>query len=100
MSVAHCVGGQGGEIALHLAIPLHPRDGAPPPGLHVAQRRLVLPAPARNLVAEVTVLSLDDLVRVLAEQGEVTRSSELAAGHRLHRISPFVVLVVEVRLSY
>src|SRR5258706_15683997 len=95
MSVAHGIARQGGEVALHLAVPLHARDRAPPPTLHVAQRRLVVAAPGRNCLAEVTVLGFDDFVRVLADEGELTRSSELAAGHRLHGMSPWLWLHIE-----
>src|SRR6476659_3955397 len=92
MSVTHGLARQGGEVALHLAVPFHARDRAPPPSFHVAQRRLVITSPIRDRVAEVTVLGFDDLVRVLADEGELTRSSELAAGHRLHDSVSLVVI--------
>jgi hypothetical protein len=44
----------------------------------------VLGAPGGDGLAEVTVLVLDDLVRVVTDVGELARSSQLVAGHRLH----------------
>src|SRR3954463_16107256 len=48
-----------GEGALHPAVPLHARDRAAPPRLHVAQRRLMGRVAVGDDRSEVAVLCLD-----------------------------------------
>src|SRR5580692_3168977 len=76
--------GKGSEIALRLFVPAHARDRVLPTTLHLFEGRFVGGVPFGDLVLQVSVLGLDDLVGARPVVDELTRPTQLLAGHGLH----------------
>src|SRR4029453_8849368 len=83
------VGRKRSEVAPHPAVPLQPGDRPLPSALHLPQRHLMVGVATGDCLPEVTVLRLDDLVRVLAMRLQATRPTALSARHGLH-LRPFL----------
>src|SRR5262249_21161543 len=86
-----------GDVSLGRPIPAPPRDGMPPPALHVLEGTGVRVIAARDHLSEMTILGLDDRVSRLALQPMVTRPTQLLACHRLHELTAFFTTCVSLR---